>query len=81
MIGALAAKLDGQRRDLELEVIDQLQADVDVAPPRIGDREAIRQLPAGEAEEIRTGQGCPKVISVAWMRFFSVVRWRTRCSR
>ena len=28
-----------------------------------------------------TGHGCPKVISVAWMRFFSVVRWRTRCSR
>jgi hypothetical protein len=28
-----------------------------------------------------TGHGCPKVISVAWMRFFSVARWRTRCNR
>jgi hypothetical protein len=28
-----------------------------------------------------TGQGWPKASSVAWIRFFSAVRWRTRCSR
>jgi hypothetical protein len=52
VIGALAAKLDGQLGDLQLEVIDQLQADVDVAAPWVRDREAIQQQAAGVAEEV-----------------------------
>src|SRR4051812_16221079 len=52
MIGALAAQLDGQACDLQLERVDQLQAGVDSTPPRVGDREAIEQLTAGEAEQI-----------------------------
>jgi hypothetical protein len=38
VIGPLALELDRQPRDLQLEVIDQLEAGVDVAPPRVGDR-------------------------------------------
>src|SRR3954449_9353616 len=52
VIGALATHLDRQLGDLQLEVIDQLQARVDVAPPRIGDRHAVEQLAAGQAEEV-----------------------------
>jgi hypothetical protein len=37
VIGAPFVELDGEPRDLQLEVIDQPQADVDVAPPRVGD--------------------------------------------
>ena len=48
----MAAKLHGQLGDLQLEVIDQLQADLDVAPPRIGDLKAIQQRPAGVTEEV-----------------------------
>ena len=81
MIGALALELDGQPRDLQVEVVDQRQAGVDVAAPRIGDLQAVEQLAAGVPNRSETGQGCPKAISVAWMRFLSVVRWRTRCSR
>jgi hypothetical protein len=53
VIGALASQLDGQRRDLQLEVVDQLQAGVDGAPPRVGDREPVEQVAAGVPEQIR----------------------------
>jgi hypothetical protein len=52
MIGALAAQFDGQRRDLQFEVVDQLEAGVDVAPPRIRDLKAVEQLSAGVAEQV-----------------------------
>jgi hypothetical protein len=48
----LARELHGQLRDLQLEVVDQPQADVDVLAPRIRDREAVQQLAAGVAEQI-----------------------------
>jgi hypothetical protein len=63
------------------EVVDELQAGVDVAPPRIGNGQAVEQLAPACPKRSETGHGCPKVISVAWMRCFSVVRWRTKCSR
>src|SRR3954447_11667769 len=52
VIGALALELDGQRRDLQLEVVDELQTGVDVAPPRVRDRHAVKQLAAGQPEQI-----------------------------
>src|SRR3954452_15684748 len=50
VIGALALELDGQPRDLQLEVVDQLEAGVDVAPPSVRERHAVKQLAASEAE-------------------------------
>jgi hypothetical protein len=35
---------------------------------------AVEQLRSAGPNKSETGQGCPKVISVAWMRFFSAVR-------
>ena len=55
MVGAHALELHGQLRDLELEVVDQLEAGVDVAAPRVGDREAVEQLAPGAAEEVADG--------------------------
>jgi hypothetical protein len=52
VLGALALELHGQRRDLQLEVVDQPQADVNVAAPRIGDLEAVEQLAAGVTEQV-----------------------------
>ena len=52
MVGADALELHGERGDLQLEIVDQPEADVDVAPPRVGDLEAVEQLAAGEAEEV-----------------------------
>jgi hypothetical protein len=43
-------------------------------------RRSSRSRPASPNRSL-TGHGCPKAISVAWMRFFSVVRCRTRCRR
>ena len=34
-----------------------------------------------DADIADTGQGCPNASRVAWIRFFSAVRCRTRCSR
>jgi hypothetical protein len=52
VIGAVALELHGQPGDLQLEVVDELQADVDVAAPRIRDGEPVEQLAAGVAEQI-----------------------------
>jgi hypothetical protein len=41
VIGALALEFAGQPRDLQLELVDQFQTGVDVAPPRVRDREPI----------------------------------------
>jgi hypothetical protein len=53
VIGPLTFELDGQLGDLQLELVDQLQAGVDVAAPRVGDRQTVEQLAPGEPEEIR----------------------------
>jgi hypothetical protein len=45
-------ELHGELGDLHFEVVDQLQADVDVAPPWVGDLKAVEQLAAGETEEV-----------------------------
>jgi hypothetical protein len=41
VIGALTLELNGQLRDLKLELVDQLEAGVEVAPPRVGDRQPV----------------------------------------
>jgi hypothetical protein len=53
VVGAPALELDGQPGDLHLQVVDQLEAGVDVPTPRVGDRQAIEQIAAGMAEQIR----------------------------
>ena len=52
MVGALALELHREPGDLQFEVIDELKADVDVAPPRIGNRQPVEQLAAGQTEQI-----------------------------
>jgi hypothetical protein len=52
MIGALALELGAQAGDLQFEVVDQLEAGVDVAPPRVRDGEPVEQLAAAQAEQI-----------------------------
>jgi hypothetical protein len=39
-----------------------------------GDLQAVERLAAGQTEEVGDRARVPEVISVAWMRFFSVVR-------
>jgi hypothetical protein len=34
-MGALALELHGQLSQLQLEIVDQLQADLDIAPPQV----------------------------------------------
>jgi hypothetical protein len=60
VIGALTPELAGQPRDLQLEIVDQLQAGVDVAPPRVREREPIEQLTAGVAEQVRDRARVPE---------------------
>ena len=52
MVGAHPLELHGQLRNLQLEVVDQSQADVDGAPPRIREGEPAQQLAAGVTEQI-----------------------------
>jgi hypothetical protein len=59
MIGAHPLELDGQPGDLQLEVVDQAQARVDVASPRVGNLQAVEQLATGVTEEVgRPGTAC-----------------------
>ena len=83
MIGALALELARSAAAIcSSRSSISSQADVDVARATgrgsAGDRAARGRRDRTDRE---TGHGCPKAISVAWMRFFSVVRCRTRCSR
>jgi hypothetical protein len=57
VVGALALELDRQLGDPQLEVVDQGEGGVDVAPPRVGDRHPVEQLAAGEPEQSETGHG------------------------
>jgi hypothetical protein len=74
MVGALALELDGELRDLQLEVVDQPQADVDVAPPRVGDLKAVEQLAAGVTEQIADRARVTKGDQRGVDAVFSVVR-------
>jgi hypothetical protein len=60
VLGALAPELHGQRGDLQLEVIDEPQADLDVPAPRIGDLQTVQQLAAGVPEQIRDRARVPE---------------------
>src|SRR4051794_32810507 len=52
MVGARDPQLAVDGVDLAVEFTDQPQARVDRPPPRPRDREAIKQLTAGDAEQI-----------------------------
>src|SRR3954453_5736798 len=81
MVGAAGAPLAVDEVDLGVEVVDQRQARLDGAAPRLGNREALQRVAGGGAEQTRTGHGCSNVISVAWMRCLSIERCLTRCNR
>jgi hypothetical protein len=57
MVGALALELHGELGDLQLEVVDEPEADVDVPAPRVGDLEAVEQVAAGARTDRRPGRG------------------------
>jgi hypothetical protein len=52
VIGALALELDGQGSDLQLEVVDELKAGVEVPAPRVGNGQPVEQLATGMPEQI-----------------------------
>jgi len=60
VLGAAEAQLAVDEVDLGVEVVDQRQARLDRAAPRLGDREALQQLAAGDAEQIRNRARVPE---------------------
>jgi hypothetical protein len=52
MIGATPAQLAVDLGDLALEVIDQLKTGVDGAAPGLRDLQAVKQLTAGDPEQV-----------------------------
>jgi hypothetical protein len=60
VIGAPRPELHRQRRDMQIEIVDQLQANVDVRAPRVGDLQAVEQLAAGVTEQIRDRARVPE---------------------
>jgi hypothetical protein len=53
MVGARGAQLLVDRVDLVIEVVDEAQAGIDGAAPRLRDVEAVQQLAAGDTEQVR----------------------------
>jgi hypothetical protein len=47
-----ALERHGQLGDPQLEVVDEPQADLDVASPRLGDLQAAQEFAAGVAEQV-----------------------------
>src|SRR5215218_2618731 len=76
MVGAEAAQLALTLADLTVELVDQAQAGLDRALPRLGQPELGEQPAAAETE-----QGLPCVRRTACTRCLKLERWRTRCSR
>ena len=60
MVGARGPQLLVDRVDLAVEVIDEMQARVDGAAPRLRDVEAVQQLTAGDAEQVRDRARVPE---------------------
>ena len=65
MIGALALEVRRSVRGSLVEVVDQSQALVDVASPRIGDRNPVKRHAAAQPERIEDRTRVTNVISVA----------------
>jgi hypothetical protein len=61
MIGAGASQLAGDRRDLVLDLIDQVKAGANVSPPGVGELEAIERVAALDPEQIAHRAGHPEV--------------------
>ena len=82
VVGAHRPQLPLAGVDLGVELVDEAQARGERRRPGLGDREAPRAAPGPAPRTGRdTGTGWPKAMSVAWIRFFRAVRWRTRWSR
>ena len=81
MIGAGPPELGCDRGDLALDLVDQLEARVDVSPPGVGELKGIEQLAALDPEQVGDRAGSPKLIRVEWMRWLSAERCLTRCKR
>ena len=79
VVGAELTQLTLALADLAVELVDQAQAGLDRALPRLREVEGAEQLAAADAEEIGD-QGLPCVSSTAWT-LLRLERWRTRCSR
>ena len=60
MLGVAEAQLAVDEVDLGVEVVDQRQARLDAAAPRLGDREAVQQLAAGDTEQVADRAGVRK---------------------
>ena len=52
MVGPAAAQIVVDRRDLAVEVADQLKAGVDGPAPRLRDLQALQKLAAGDPEQV-----------------------------
>jgi hypothetical protein len=74
MVGTTLFELDRQPRDLQLEVVDQPEAHVDVAPPRIGDLQTIEQIAPGETEQVPARARVPEGDQRRVDAFFCVAR-------
>jgi hypothetical protein len=60
MVGARGPQLLVDRVDLAVEVIDEPQAGIDGATPRLRDVEAVKQLAARDTEQIRDRARVPE---------------------
>jgi hypothetical protein len=60
MVGARGSQLAVDGVDLAVEVVDQPQARVDGAAPRLRDVETVQQLAAGDTEEVRDRARMPE---------------------
>jgi hypothetical protein len=60
VVGGAEAQLPVDEVDLRVEVVDQRQARLDGPAPRLGDREPVEQLAAGDAEEIANRARVPE---------------------
>jgi hypothetical protein len=79
MVGPEGAQLALDASDLVPQVIDHPKGRCDVLGPGFWEIEAGECLTTWRPNRSDTGQGFPKVIKVAWIRFFNITRYRTRC--
>jgi hypothetical protein len=75
VVGVAEAQPAVDEVDLGVEVIDQRQARLDGSAPRLRDRQAVEQLAAGDAEEIRHRARMPEGDQ---RRVDAVLVWRRR---
>src|SRR5579875_1234624 len=82
-VGVLRAELAQvalQVADLRVEGVYQAERRLHVPGLRLTQLEAREEREASGPEQVETGYECLKAMRVAWMRFLSAVRCRTRWS-